>query len=192
MEAFADKSAARAAARRLRQGWSEEERRRLGEGMARQLAGWEVWRRAGTVFCFYGAAREPDTRPVLALALAAGKRLCLPRVTGPGRMEAAPAGDLAALAPGAFGIPEPSAGTPPADPAELDLILLPCLAAAPDGVRLGWGGGYYDRFLAGFAGPAAVLCPEALVAPQLPAEPHDAPVGWIVTERRVLPCRKEE
>ena len=190
MEGCTDKARARALARQLRAGWAPAQRRQLGEGMARQLAGWPLWQRSGAVFAFCGTAREPDTRPVLELALDGGKTLYLPRVTGPGRMEAAPVRSLAQLVPGAWEIPEPPAEAPAAAPETIDLVLLPCLAAAPDGVRLGWGGGYYDRFLARCAAPGAVLCPEALIAPFLPAEPHDAPVGWIVTERRILACRQ--
>ena len=54
------------------------------------------------------------------------------------------------------------------------LALVPCLAASRDGVRLGRGGGYYDRFLAGFAGRALLACPAALVFDTLPADPWDA------------------
>ena len=188
MQEFSDKASARAAARQLRTGWSDEQRRALGIGMAEQLTGWPLWQQAGAVFAFCGGAREPDTRPILELALAAGKALYLPRVTGPGRMEAVRVDRVEQLVPGAYGILEPPAGFPVAGPQAIDLVLLPCLAAAADGTRLGWGGGYYDRFLARCAAPAAVLCPEALVAPSLPAEPHDRPVGWIVTERRLLVC----
>lgn len=188
MQGFSDKASARAAARQLRTGWTDGQRRALGIGMAGQLAGWPLWQQAGAVFAFCGGAREPDTRPILELALDAGKALYLPRVTGPGQMEAVRVDRLAQLVPGAYDILEPPAGFPAAEPEAIDLILLPCLAAAADGTRLGWGGGYYDRFLAHCAAPAAVLCPEALVAPFLPAEPHDRPTGWIVTERRILVC----
>ena len=188
MQGFSDKASARAAARQLRTGWTDGQRRALGIGMAGQLTGWPLWQQAGAVFSFCGGAREPDTRPILELALAAGKALYLPRVTGPGRMEAVRVDKVEQLVPGAYGILEPPVGFPAADPESIDFILLPCLAAAADGTRLGWGGGYYDRFLARCAAPAAVLCPEALVAPFLPAEPHDRPAGWIVTERRILVC----
>ena len=188
MQEFSDKASARAAARQLRTGWSDEQRRVLGIGMAEQLTGWPPWQLAGAVFAFCGGAREPDTRSILELALAAGKALYLPRVTGPGRMEAVRVDRVEQLVPGAYGILEPPAGFPVAGPQAIDLVLLPCLAAAADGTRLGWGGGYYDRFLARCTAPAAVLCPEALVAPSLPAEPHDRPAGWIVTERRLFVC----
>lgn len=188
MQGFSDKASARAAARQLRTDWTDGQRRALGTGMAGQLAGWPLWQHAGAVFAFCGGAREPDTRPILEAALSAGKALYLPRVTGPGQMEAVRVDRLAQLVPGAYGILEPPAGFPAAEPEAIDLILLPCLAAAADGTRLGWGGGYYDRFLARCAAPAAVLCPEALVAPFLPSEPHDRPAGRIVTERRILVC----
>lgn len=189
MQGFSDKTQARAAARQLRTGWTDAQRRQLGNAMAARLAGWPLWQQAGAVFAFCGGAREPDTRPILERALAAGKTLYLPRVTGSGRMETVRVDALNQLVPGAYGILEPPAGLPVAEPGAIGLVLLPCLAAAPDGVRLGWGGGYYDRFLARCTAPAAVLCPEALVAPFLPAEPHDRPAGWIVTERRILVCR---
>ena len=188
MHGFSDKASARAAARQLRTGWTDGQRRALGIGMTGQLTGWPLWQQAGAVFAFCGGAREPDTGPILDAALAAGKALYLPRVTGPGQMEAVRVDKVEQLVAGAYGILEPPAGSSAAEPEAIDLILLPCLAAAADGTRLGWGGGYYDRFLARCAAPAAVLCPEALVAPFLPAEPHDRPAGWIVTERRLLVC----
>ena len=176
------------ARRQARAQRAELDMRQAGRAMAAALFCLPDWQQARTVLAFAALPDEPDTAPLLRRALAEGKRLLLPRVTGPGRMEAVRVDKVEQLVPGAYGILEPPVGFPAADPESIDLILLPCLAAAADGTRLGWGGGYYDRFLARCAAPAAVLCPEALVAPFLPAEHHDRPAGWIVTERRILVC----
>ena len=117
MQGFSDKASARAAARQLRTGWTDGQRRALGIGMAGQLTGWPLWQQARAVFAFCGGAREPDTGPILELALAAGKALYLPRVTGPGRMEAVRVDRLEQLVPGAYGILEPPAGSPASAPA---------------------------------------------------------------------------
>lgn len=140
----------------------------IGAGMAAALCALPVWRQAPAVFCFVSLPDEPDTGPILRAALQAGKRLYLPRVAGDA-METVPAAALAGLCPGALGIREPAGPAGPLPPGTL--ALLPCLAMDVHGVRLGRGGGYYDRFLARFAGPRLVLCPAALV---LPALPHDA------------------
>ena len=82
----------------------------------------------------------------------------------------------AGLRPGAFGILEPPADLPAADPAVFarPLALIPCLAAGRDGVRLGRGGGYYDRFLAHYKGAKLLLCPEAVLTDTLPCDDWDA------------------
>lgn len=162
----------------------------LGAAMARALTVLPVWQAAPAVFCFASLPDEPDTLPLLRAALAAGKRLCLPRVAGK-TLETVPVRDLADLAPGAYGIREPTG--PAADLPPGTLALVPCLAMDARGVRLGRGGGCYDRFLAGFAGPRLVLCPAALVLPALPREAWDivfAPEE-ILTEHGLYQTEKE-
>ena len=95
------------------------------------------------------------------------------------------------MQPGAYGILEAPASLPAFDTAHLGdgaLALIPCLAASPDGVRLGRGGGYYDRFLAHYKGAGLLLCPEALLLDELPCDDWDvrfAPEN-ILTEKGIL------
>lgn len=101
---------------------------------------------AGTVFCFVSTPREIDTRPILADALARGKRLCVPLCAEKGVMELRRITALDQLAPGAYGIPEPPADSPAVSCDETDFAVIPCLSCDRSGRRLGRGGGYYDRF----------------------------------------------
>lgn len=157
-----------------------------GGAMARSLFLLPAWAQADTVFCFASTALEPDTLPILRRAWAEGKTLCLPRTLGGGRMETVPlraAPDApGALAPGRWGILEPPAGAPAIVPGPGALAVIPCLGAAPGGVRLGRGGGYYDRFLARYPGQSVLLCPKALLFPSLPAGALDARVPNLLTE----------
>ena len=162
----------------------------LGDAMCRALTALPVWQAAPAVFAFASLPDEPDTLPLLRAALAAGKRLYLPRVADR-VLETVPVQDLAGLVPGAYGICEPAGPAEALPPGTLALV--PCLAMDAHGVRLGRGGGYYDRFLAGFAGPRLVLCPAALVLPALPRAAWDiafAP-GEILTEHGLYQTKKE-
>ena len=69
-------------------------------------------------------------------------------------------------------------------PAEIDLALIPCLTAAENGARLGHGGGYYDRFLAGYRGAALLVCAEAMLTPaaRIPTGAQDVPLARLLTE----------
>ena len=90
---------------------------------------------------------------------------------------------------GPFGLREPDPGHwPPARVQEIDLALIPGLAFDQLGKRLGRGGGFYDRLLAspGFSALRVGITREALLLPEIPAEPHDAPVDLVVTESRVF------
>lgn len=187
------KQQARAAARARWQALPPAQIATWGAAMAAATAALPVWRAAGSVFCFVSLPAEPDTRPLLRLALRQGKRLLVPRMLPErGRMEAVPVAGLGALRPGRCGIAEPPPGgglAAPGLPPDT-LTIVPCLAASPDGVRLGRGGGYYDRFLAGYRGRRLLWCPTALLFPRLPADAWDvrfAP-GEILTEEGLWTC----
>lgn len=163
--------------------------RAVGIAMDRELSALPCWHSAKAVLAFAALPDEPDTHPVLVRALAEGKQLFLPRVTGKTTMEWVEIPDLALLTPGAFGIPEPHPGLPAAKlPQTETLALVPCLAASPDGVRLGRGGGYYDRFLAHYKGRRMLLCPTALLLPEIPCDPWDVRFtpDEILTEKGTL------
>ena len=145
----------------------------LGAEMTRRLADTALWRDAEQVFCFVPLKDEPDTLPLLRLALAQGKRLVVPRVLGGGAMELVALDRLDALRPRAYGILEPEGGVVLAALEETALALVPCLAADRHGNRLGRGGGYYDRFLAQYKGARLLLCPTATVLNGLPCDAWD-------------------
>jgi len=82
--------------------------------------------------------------------------------------------------PGAYGIPEPVDDGPEADdPAAL--VLMPGLAFDPQGHRLGYGGGFYDRFLAAEPHPTIALCYAFQLLPRLETEAHDIPVDAVLS-----------
>lgn len=164
--------------------------RLVGRAVGRRIAALPEYQRAGTVLAFAGTEREIDTGPLLAMTLSGGKRLALPRCTGPGVMEARLVETPALLRPGAYGILEPAADWPPVSPAEIDLILVPCVACDRTGRRLGHGGGYYDRYLAAYGGPAALVCPQALVLDRVPQGLFDRAVPLLVTEAGVFRAGK--
>jgi len=149
------------------------------------------YRRARTVLATFSFGTEWDTRAFLEGALADGKVLVLPRVVRePRSLELFAVTDLGAdLVPGVWSIEEP-------DPSrcrkvalsEVDFALVPALSCNPEGVRLGYGAGYFDRLLAG-AGTRTfrlVALPEALLRERIPCEPHDVPVDALLTERQFL------
>ena len=169
--------------RALESGLSARYKAESSRAIAAHLLAMPEYQEAGTVFCFVGTGREIDTRPILEDVLAAGKRLCVPQCVGKGIMELRQVTDLRQLIPGAYGILEPSADAPLVSLDEVDFAILPCLTCNHLGQRLGQGGGYYDRFLSHYRGGTVLLCREKLIREEIPLEPHDYPVPWVLTER---------
>ncbi len=153
-----------------------------GRAICRRILQTEAYKKAGTVFCFVSYGKEPDTYPLIRQVLQDGKTLCVPLCREDGRMEAKRISSLSQLTPGAYNIPEPPQDAPSLSPEQIHLALIPCLAATKDGKRLGKGGGYYDRFLAGYAGDAFLLCPAELLQTDIPTELHDVRIPHVVTE----------
>lgn len=156
-----------------------------GQAICGQVLQLPAWQKAGSVFCFVSTAREPDTFPLLRETLRQGRRLALPRITGPGQMEAVAVTDLSQLRPGPLGILEPTGGET-LSPSTIDFALVPCIAASPDGLRLGQGGGYYDRFLPFLGGEWAIACCRFQLQKEIPVLAHDCRAAAVVTERGIL------
>ena len=90
------------------------------------------------------------------------------------------------LTPGPFGIAEPRPSCPTVAPAALDVILVPGVAFDRAGGRLGYGGGFYDRFLAACTGPRLGLAFALQLVACVPREAHDLPLAVLVTEAEVI------
>ena len=140
---------------------------------------------AGTVFAYHSMGREPDTCKILDTALASGKTVALPLITGAGIMEARIIKSVSELVQGKFGIPSPPETSEALEPRDIDFILVPAVAFDHNGYRLGRGGGFYDRFLAKTTAYAAGLSREATLLPFVPREAHDLSVQCIITEKRI-------
>lgn len=161
---------------------SERYKKSSDRAISTALLAMPEYQAAETVFCFVGTSREIDTRTILEAALAAGKRLCVPLCTGPGIMELRQITALEQLTAGSYGILEPSADAPLVSTDDVDFAILPCTTCDHYGHRLGKGGGYYDRFLSHYRGGTVLLCREKLIREEIPVEPHDYPVPWVLTE----------
>ncbi|GAB5603410.1 5-formyltetrahydrofolate cyclo-ligase [Thermus sp. FJN-A] len=125
----------------------------------------------------------PHELDLMALPERHPARYYLPKVAGTG-LSVHPLGPLA---PGPFGLLEPTTG--PVDPAVLDLVVVPGLAFDLEGYRLGHGKGFYDRFLASVRAESVGVVPEVLLLPRLPHDPWDVPVGHLATEKGVRRVR---
>jgi len=91
------------------------------------------------------------------------------------------------LQEGLLGIPTPSKESPIIAPQDIDLVVVPCLACDTSGYRIGYGGGYYDRYLASARQATSVaLCRESLLLEQVPREAHDIPVDIVITNARII------
>ena len=186
-----DKSALRRRMRAAREGWEAEYRQEADAAIARHVLASEAWRAAGTVFAYVSVGCEVDTRALIEAALREGKRVCAPRCLGKGRMEAREIAALGALVPAAYGLLEPAEDAPLVPPEEIDLILVPCLAADRSGHRLGYGGGYYDRFLESAAKPSICLCRRLTLLDGVPHAEHDAAVDAVATEAGMILAKPE-
>ena len=170
-------------------------RRRSSAALARRVSQLPAFRRARDVALYVSNDVEIDVAPLAVLALALGKRVWLPVVRPGGRMEFARSRPGGPVRRNSFGIVEPaSLRRERRHAARLDLVVVPLVAFDRTGQRLGMGGGFYDRALAGARRPYLAGASFALQeVPRLPARAWDIPMNVIVTERGIIrPVPHEE
>ncbi len=177
--------------------------RQAAEAAARRLIGSRPWQQARHIALYLPADGEIDTYPLMAAAWQAGKMVYLPVIRPPagraGRRVALTAGHLIfrryrsgePLTPGLLGIPEPRRHIGPTVPINaLDLLVMPLVGFDAAGHRLGMGGGFYDRTLAGrgrMRSPLRIgLAHHCQKVAELPANSWDIPLHGCVTNYEIL------
>lgn len=153
----------------------EEKSAKLGELFAAS----ELYKNAKTIYGYMPYNQEVRTVPMLERALRDGKRVAVPKCYGD-EMRFIYMDDLSKVEKGYANIPEPIADEPVADD-ETALVLMPGLAFDPEGHRIGYGGGFYDKFLAQEPKhPTLALCYDFQMLEKLETEEFDIPVDTVL------------
>lgn len=168
--------------RAIRKSLGEERRVQASLAIYERIEGWIIFQKSQTILTYMPIKSEADLTPLLERH--PQKRWVLPRIipAEDNRMVFHPY-DAHRLVTHPFGMAEPALDSPVVDSAEIELTLTPGLAFDRLGFRLGYGGGYYDRFLSNFHGVSAGIVFHDLLFDNIPHSAHDIPMHWIITER---------
>ena len=184
------KRAARERVLAARDSLAADDRDSAAAAITHRITALPSFQAARTVLLTLPFRSEWNTRPLVHAALAADKRVALPRVDAATRMLVLHAlvDPVRDVVPGYAGIPEPGLSCPRVDPETIQWVLVPGVAFDAGGRRLGYGGGFYDRLLP-LLPPNAVRVAGAFdlqLIDRVPAAAHDVAVDAIVTETRTL------
>jgi 5-formyltetrahydrofolate cyclo-ligase len=165
----------------VRKELGEGTRQQASQAICRHLAAWEIFRSSNAILTYMPIRGEVDLRPLLVEF--PEKCWLLPRILpGENGRMVFHAYEPDNLIVHDFGMAEPAPHLPQVPPEEIQLALAPGLAFDRSGWRLGYGGGYFDRFLVDFAGVSAGAVFQALLLESLPHGEYDIRMGWLVTE----------
>lgn len=158
--------------------------------IAKQLVQLQEFKEANTIAITLSRFPEVDTWQIIRNGWQLGKRIVVPKCFPQTKeMVFKEITSFTQLESVYFGLFEPIEGqTIEVPKAELDLIIVPGMAFTSDGYRLGFGGGYYDRYLQDFKGTTISLAFSSQIHNNLPIENHDIPVKTIITENHILHC----
>ncbi len=141
--------------------------------------------RAKSVMAYYSHRNEPDLLEFMRRCIDMGKRVSLPCVSGKGEMAAAAYCSDTVMKNNVYGIPEPVI-TGETREEEPDIVIVPGVAFDERLYRIGFGKGYYDRFLVNTQAVKAGVCFDFQIVPDIGAQSHDVPMDIIITEKRIL------
>ena len=183
MKSQREKKELRAHYRERRNSLSPESRMRLNEAICSHLAALPCFSEAELVLFYYPIRNEPNLLSLAKLAKSLGKRIAFPiSIEESCTLLFREVDSVEAMAEGTYGIPEPSEQNPIVTDFSHALCIVPALSFDPFGYRLGYGKGYYDRFLADFDGVSVGVVYSRCMDERLPRGAHDRAVRLIVTE----------
>ena len=145
------------------------------------------FRDAQKIGAYYPIGSEVQTNEIIQELLSSGKEVFLPKTIGE-EMEFRKIKDFASLEKGNFDIMEPKDNCEIDN--DLDVLLVPTVGISLDGVRLGYGNGFYDKFLAKYSTTTVSLVMEKQIVKKIPRSGHDVAIDWIVSEERVTKTHK--
>lgn len=193
-----DKKALRTELLRRRKALTPAEWEQASDSIQHRVLALPKWQAARTVALYVAARNEVSTDTLLRAAWAEGKQVllprCLPPSAGEGIMAFVPCRGYNQLQPGAFGLLEPTPGCPAlpregvSAPVLPELILVPAVGISPQGARLGYGKGFYDRLLAlpGWNTARRLALVHAFQIADFPAGPLDVAMHGYATEKELV------
>ena len=179
-----DKKALRASVLKYRAALDEQYCNHADTAMLHHLLQLPEYSLAQTIFCYIGMTHEIDTRPLIERAWQDGKTVCVPLCVSKGIMEAHSISSWDDVKIGFYHLEEPNPKSPLIQPQNIDLGVIPCVTCNRHGHRLGYGGGYYDRFLQQVHFPKVILCRKQSMQDNIPLEPHDIIMDIIISEEQ--------
>ncbi|CAM3122232.1 5-formyltetrahydrofolate cyclo-ligase [Filibacter tadaridae] len=165
---------------------------RLSQKIANQVIESDEFRESSTIGLTISKFPEVDTRPIIEAAWKNGKRVCVPKCNNDTRaMDFRTISSYDNLETVYMGLLEPIiTETESVGKGNIDLQIVPGVVFSPEGYRIGFGGGYYDRYLPGFKGKILALAFEFQTGHKnVPKEMHDIPLGLIITENGFIRCK---
>ena len=165
-------------------GLESETKRRADQALIQRLRSLSAYQEASVIATYLSFPHEVNTSILIAAVQADGKQVVIPKTYPKGRMEFV-AYDSQKLKQTSFGLLEPEDGSQAIDKSEIDLIHVPGVAFQKDGYRLGYGGGYYDRYLADYDGATVstiYACQEVDFTPA----PYDVPDKEVLVDESTI------
>ena len=141
----------------------------------------KIFKEAESFACYYPIGSEVLTQDIMQEILSDGKEILLPKIKD-ANISFRKILDLSSLEKGSFDIMEPKDDCPVTD--KIDVVLVPTVGISPDGIRLGYGHGYYDRFLAKTNAVTIALTYSKQIIKSIPFTEKDIKIQWIVTEEK--------
>lgn len=174
-----------------RKALTAHERSELDGCITQKLLTTPEYEKASTVLTYVSVSSEVSTRQFITHALSDGKTVAVPRCLPQHRLEFVAVTSLEQLVPASFNLLEPPKELPALteDTIEASICIVPALLVDIKGYRLGYGAGFYDRFLSTYPGKKICLAYHSnLSKVLLPHTEFDVPVDMVITESNILTC----